>query len=59
MDSVAYADNPSFEAYFPNYNEALNRSRTFYNLIQTTDNLNMDDEIAKFKDDLQVIFNKK
>jgi multiple sugar transport system substrate-binding protein len=59
MDSVAYADNPSFEAYFPNYNEALNRSRTFYNLILTTDKLNMDDEIAKFKNDLQVIFNKK
>ncbi len=59
QDSVAYADNPSFEAYFPNYNEALNRSRTFYNLIQTTDKLNMDDEIAKFKNDLQVIFNKK
>ncbi len=59
MDSVAYADNPSLEAYFPNYNEALNRSRTFYNLIQTTDNLNMDEEIAKFKSDLQVIFNKQ
>jgi multiple sugar transport system substrate-binding protein len=58
MDSVAYADNPSFEAYFPNYNEALNRSRTFYNLILTTDKLNMDEEIAKFKNDLQVIFNK-
>jgi hypothetical protein len=58
LDSVAYADNPSFEAYFPNYNEALNRSRTFYNLILTTDKLNMDDEIAKFKNDLQVIFNK-
>jgi len=59
LDSVAYADNPSFEAYFPNYNEALNRSRTFYSLIITTDKLNMDDEIAKFKADLQVIFNKK
>jgi multiple sugar transport system substrate-binding protein len=59
LDSVANADNPSFEAYFPNYNESLNRSRTLYSLLITTDKLNVDDEIAKFKADLQVIFNKK
>lgn len=59
LDMVNYPDNPSFEAYFPNYNEALNRSRTLYNLIITTDKLDMAAEIQKFKDDLQVIFNKK
>jgi multiple sugar transport system substrate-binding protein len=59
LDSVAYADNPSFEAYMPNYNEALNRSRTFYNLIITTDKLDVDAEIAKFKTDLQAIYDKK
>lgn len=58
LDGVEYADNPSFEAFMPNYNEALNRSRTFYNLILTTDGLNLDDEIAKFKTDLQAIFDK-
>jgi multiple sugar transport system substrate-binding protein len=59
LDMVSYPDKPSFEAYFPNYNEALNRSRTFYNLIITTDKLDIAAEIQKFKDDLQVIFNKK
>ena len=59
LDLVAYPDNPSFEAYFPNYNEALNRSRTFYNLMLTTDGLDMTAEIAKFKTDLQAIFDKK
>jgi multiple sugar transport system substrate-binding protein len=58
LDGVEYADNPSFEAYLPNYNEALNRSRVFYNLILTTDGLNIDDEIAKLQTDLQDIFNK-
>ncbi len=58
LDGVQYADNPSFEAYMPNYNEALNRSRVFYNLILTTDGLDVDQEIAKFKTDLQDIFNK-
>jgi multiple sugar transport system substrate-binding protein len=59
LDSVAYADNPSFEAYMPNYNEALNRSRTFYNLLLTTDKLDVDAEIAKLKTDLQAIYDKK
>jgi multiple sugar transport system substrate-binding protein len=59
IDSLAYPDNPSFEAYFPNYNEAMNRTRTFYNLILTTDKLNIDDEIAKLKIDLQAIYDKK
>ncbi len=58
LDGVEYADNPSFEAYMPNYNEALNRSRVFYNLILTTDGLKLDEEITKFETDLQDIFDK-
>lgn len=59
LDGVVYADNPSFEGYFPNYNESLNRCRTFYNLILTTDKLDIDAEIAKLKTDLQAIYDKK
>ncbi len=59
LDGVQYADNPSFEGYFPNYNEAMNRTRTFYNLILTTPGLDIDAEIAKLKSDLQAIYNKK
>lgn len=59
LDGVAYADNPSFEGFFPNYNESLNRTRTFYNLIITTDKLDLDAEIAKLKTELQAIFDKQ
>ncbi len=59
LDGVAYADNPSFEGFFPNYNESLNRTREFYNLILTTAGLDLDAEIAKLKTDLQAIYDKK
>jgi multiple sugar transport system substrate-binding protein len=59
VDGVAYADNPSFEAYIPNYLEARDRIvNEFTTLIQTTAGLNMDDEIAKLKSDLQIIYDK-
>lgn len=59
LDGIQYADIPSFEGFFPNYNESLNRVSTFYNLIQTTDGLDMDAEIAKLKSDLQAIYDKQ
>ncbi len=60
VDGVAYADNPSFEAYMPNYLESRDRIvNEFTSLIQTTEGLNMDDEIAKLQADLQTIFDKK
>jgi multiple sugar transport system substrate-binding protein len=59
IDGIAHADNPSFEAFMPNYIEAQDRSATFFNLMQTTPDLDMDKEIATFKADLQTIFNKK
>ncbi len=59
-DSIAYADNPSFEAWVPNYLEARARvANDFTTLIQTTDGLDLDKEIAKLKSDLQIIFDKK
>jgi multiple sugar transport system substrate-binding protein len=60
VDGVAYADNPSFEAYIPNYLEARDRVvNEFTTLIQTTAGLNMDDEIAKLQSDLQIIYDKQ
>lgn len=57
---IAYADNPSFEAWIPNYLEARARvANDFTSMLQSTEGLNMDDEIAKLKADLQVIYDKK
>ncbi len=59
-DSIAYADNPSFEAWVPNYLEARARvANDFTSMLQNTEGLNLDDEIAKMKADLQVIYDKK
>ena len=59
-DSIAYADNPSFEAWMPNYLESRARvANDFTSMLQSTEGLNMDDEIAKLQADLQVIFDKK
>lgn len=59
VDGIQYADNPSFEGYMPNYNEAFDLSNTFLNKLFTTDGLDMDKEIAQFKQDLQAVFDKK
>jgi len=57
---IAYADNPSFEAWMPNYLEARARvANDFTTMLQSTGGLNIDDEIAKLKSDLQVIYDKK
>ncbi len=59
LDGIAHTDIPSFEASMPNYNEAIDRCVTFWNLMTTSPDLDMDKEIDTFKTDLQAIFNKK
>lgn len=60
VDGIAYADNPSFEAWMPNYLEARARvANDFTSMLQSTDGLDIDAEIAKLKADLQVIYDKK
>jgi multiple sugar transport system substrate-binding protein len=59
IDGIAYADNPSFEGYMPNYNEAFDYTNTFLSNLTATEGLDMDTEIEKFQKDLQVIFDKK
>jgi multiple sugar transport system substrate-binding protein len=58
-DGIQHVDIPSFEAYIPNYNEAIDLATKFRNQMETTPDLDMDKEIAKFKSDLQAIFDKK
>lgn len=59
IDGIAYADNPSFEAYMPNYNEALDLHVTVLSKWRTTAGLDMDAEIAALQKDLQAIYDKK
>jgi multiple sugar transport system substrate-binding protein len=59
LDMIPYADNPSFEGYMPNYNESFDLAQTFVDKLQTTDGLNVDNEIAQFQKELQAVFDKK
>lgn len=58
VDGIAYADNPSFEGYMPNYNESFDRLNTFLSLLMSTEGLDVNKEIETLKSDLQVIFSK-
>jgi multiple sugar transport system substrate-binding protein len=57
-DMVAYADNPSFEAFVPNYQEAFAAIVAFGSTLRTTPDLDMDAEIASFTEELQAIFDR-
>ncbi len=59
VEGIQFADNPSFEGYMPNYNEAFDLSNVFLNKLYTTDGLDVDKEIAQFQKDLQAVFDKK
>jgi multiple sugar transport system substrate-binding protein len=57
-DSVQYADNPSFEGYTPAYQETFDAIVAELSKFRSTEGINMDDEIAKFKDQLQEIYDR-
>ena len=57
-DSVAYADNPSFEAFVPNYQEAFERVVAFGDTLRSTEGLDVDAEIAAFIEELQAIYDR-
>ncbi len=59
LDGLQHVDIPSFEAFVPNYNEAIDLATKFRNKMETSPDLDMDKEIATFKTDLQAIFDKK
>lgn len=55
---LAYADNPSHEAWMPNYLKARDRITAFSTLLANTPDLDLDAEMDKFVADLQAIFDE-
>ena len=57
-DSVAFADNPSFEAFVPNYQETFDAIVAFGSKLRSTEGLDIDAEIAAFQEELQGIYDR-
>ena len=57
-DSMAYPDNPSFEAYTPSYREAFDAIVEFGDTLRSTEGLDIDAEIEAFTEELQTIFDR-
>jgi multiple sugar transport system substrate-binding protein len=57
-DSMAYPDNPSFEAYTPSYKEAFDAIVEFGDTLRSTEGLDVDAEIESFTEELQTIFDR-
>ena len=57
-DSVAFADNPSFEAFVPSYQEAFERIVAFGDTLRSTEGLDVDAEIEAFIEELQAIYDR-
>jgi multiple sugar transport system substrate-binding protein len=53
---LAFADNPSHEAWFPNYLKGRDRITAFSTLLANTPDLDVDAEMDTFVADLQAIF---
>ena len=58
LDGIPFADNPSFEGFMPNYNEAFEAIKAELIRIRSTPDLDMDAEIASFTEELQGIFDR-
>ena len=57
-DGVQYADNPSFEAWVPNYQEAFAAIVSFGSVLRTDGDLDIQAEIDGFQEELQAIFDR-
>jgi multiple sugar transport system substrate-binding protein len=57
-DSLAFADNPNFEAAMPKYNETLTILGTYLSKWTTTPGLNMDTEIEALRAEIQAEWDK-
>jgi len=57
-DGVEFADNPSFEAWMPNYQEAFAAVVTFGDTMRSDDSLDIDAAIDDFEAELQAIFDR-
>jgi multiple sugar transport system substrate-binding protein len=58
VQGLAYPDAPSAEQYIPNSIEAYARISTFLDLMNNTEDLDVDTEIANLEADLEAIYNK-
>jgi multiple sugar transport system substrate-binding protein len=58
LDGIPFADNPSFEAFVPNYQEAFAAIQAELTELRSTPDLDMDAEIASFTEELQGIFDR-
>jgi multiple sugar transport system substrate-binding protein len=57
-DSLAYADNPNWEAFMPAYNETLDRLNTFGTKLRDDGALDLFSEINTLKSDIQTIWDQ-
>ena len=55
-DGVQYADNPSFEAWVPNYQETFDSIVSFGSVLRTDGSLDIEAEIDSYTEELQSIF---
>ena len=58
MDGIQYADNPNFEAWMPAYNKSLDLLTQMLTKWTSTAGLNIDQEIATLKSQLQAVWDK-
>ena len=57
-DSVEFADNPSFEAFVPNYQETFDAIVAFGSKLRSTEGLDLEEEFASFQEQLQEIYDR-
>jgi multiple sugar transport system substrate-binding protein len=58
VDSVQYADSPSFEAWVPNYQESFDSLQSFISVLRTDPDLDVEAAIDDFMEQLQVIYDR-
>jgi multiple sugar transport system substrate-binding protein len=58
LDGIPFADNPSFEGFMPNYQEAFAAIQAELTELRSTPDIDMDEEIASFTEELQGIFDR-
>jgi multiple sugar transport system substrate-binding protein len=58
IDGIPFADNPSFEGYMPNYQEAFTAIQGKLTDLRSTPDLDIEAEIAAFTEELQGIFDR-
>lgn len=56
LDSIQYADNPSFESFVPKYNETLDVLSTYGTRWEATPGLDLDAEIAALEAELTALW---